>query len=63
MKILLDTHVFLWMISAPDKLSNTAKKLLKSEENEIYLSTVSGWEKAIKFQIGKLRLPDKPDIY
>lgn len=63
MKILLDTHVFLWMISAPEKLSRTAKQLLKSEENEIYLSTVSGWEIAIKFQIGKLRLPDKPDVY
>lgn len=63
MKILLDTHVFLWMISAPEKLSRTAKQLLKTEENELFLSTVSGWEIAIKYQIGRLRLPDNPDVY
>ena len=63
MRLLLDTHVFLWMISSPEKLSETARELIVSEENEIFFSSVSGWEIAIKFGINKLKLPDKPDIY
>lgn len=63
MRILLDTHIFLWMISAPEKLSRTVKDILESKENEIFLSAVSGWEIAIKYQIGKLRLAENPDIY
>ena len=63
MRVLLDTHVFLWMVSSPEKLSEYVKELLESEENEIFLSSVSGWEITIKSQINKLRLPDKPDIY
>ncbi len=63
MRVLLDTHVFLWMISSPEKLSEYVKELVESEENEIFLSAVSGWEITIKSQINKLKLPDKPDIY
>jgi PIN domain nuclease of toxin-antitoxin system len=63
MKVLLDTHVFLWMISAPEKLSQTAKITLESEDNKIFLSAVSGWEIAIKYQIGKLELPENPEVY
>lgn len=51
------------MISSPEKLSENARELIVSEENEIFLSSVSGWEIAIKFGINKLKLPDKPDIY
>ena len=63
MKALLDTHVFLWMISRPESLSEFAKKIIETEHNEIFLSPVSGWEITIKYQINKLKLPDKPDIY
>ncbi len=51
------------MISAPDKLPATLKALMEAGENEIFLSSVSGWEIAIKYQINKLKLPDKPDLY
>jgi PIN domain nuclease of toxin-antitoxin system len=51
------------MISAPGKLSGTVKNILESKENEIFLSAVSGWEIAIKYQIGKLRLAENPDVY
>jgi PIN domain nuclease of toxin-antitoxin system len=63
MKLLLDTHVFLWMISNPEKLSKTVKEIIETEENEIFLSSVSGFEIAIKYQIDKLKLPENPDIY
>lgn len=63
MIFLLDTHVFLWMISAPDKLSIRAQEIIKSVDNEILFSVVSGWEITIKSQIDKLRLPKKPEIY
>ncbi len=63
MRVLIDTHVFLWMVSAPGKLSTLSKYILESEENNIVLSAVSGWEIAIKFQVKKLKLPENPDIY
>lgn len=63
MRVLLDTHIFLWMISDPGKLSRLVKNILESKENEIFLSAVSGWEIAIKYQIGKLRLAENPDVY
>jgi PIN domain nuclease of toxin-antitoxin system len=52
--LLLDTHVFLWMISEPAKLSARAMKMMQSEENELAISTTSLWEIAIKVQAGKL---------
>ncbi len=63
MKLLLDTHVFLWMISNPSQLSKTVKEIIEKEENEIFLSSVSGLEISIKFGLDKLKLPEKPDIY
>ncbi|MBA7674221.1 hypothetical protein ES703_82428 [subsurface metagenome] len=63
MKYLLDTHVFLWMIAHPENLSKKAKDLLEAEETLLFLSTVSGLEIAIKYQLGRLRLPDDPIRY
>lgn len=63
MRVLLDTHVFLWMISAPDKLSTLARRIIEAEDNELYLSVVSGWEITIKTQIKKLILPIESDLY
>lgn len=52
--LLLDTHVALWFLSAPDRLGKQAKVLLSSRP--IWLSSVSVWEIAIKQQLGKLRV-------
>ncbi|WP_250125267.1 type II toxin-antitoxin system VapC family toxin [Chroococcidiopsis sp. CCMEE 29] len=54
MKLLLDTHSFIWYILDSEKLSNTALTLINDGENEILLSTASVWEMAIKQSIGKL---------
>ena len=56
MKLLLDTHVFIWLASDPDKLSDKAKESILSQSNQLYVSLVSLWEIQIKSQLGKLAL-------
>lgn len=63
MRILIDTHVFLWYF-AGIKLSRTAKNLLADiGDNEIYFSYVSAWEISLKYGVGKLNLPSKPEVF
>jgi PIN domain nuclease of toxin-antitoxin system len=56
MKYLLDTHAFLWAISAPASLSVTARQEIEDLQNELIVSTASLWEIAIKLGVGKLQL-------
>lgn len=63
MRVLLDTHVFLWYVNGDKRLSNTWRDHIRSTENEVYLSVVSIWEAMIKYQLGKLSLPQPPAIY
>lgn len=63
MKLLLDTHIFLWLISGDAKLSDAARALIANPNNEVFLSVVSVWEAVIKYQLGKLPLPQAPEIY
>ena len=57
MKILLDTHAFLWLMVDDPRLSATAKKLFLDPSNNILLSLASVWEMAIKTNLRKLKLP------
>lgn len=54
MKYLLDTHILLWMLFEPEKLSKKVKKILKDESNEIFASVISLWEISLKYQLNKL---------
>lgn len=54
MKLLLDTHTFIWYVTDNPKLSATAQQLINDGNNEVLLSAVSIWEMAIKQSIGKL---------
>ena len=63
MKILLDTHIFLWFISGDTKLSASAQAHIRDPNNEVYLSVASIWEAVVKYQLGKLPLPQSPEIY
>ncbi|MBN2685196.1 MAG: type II toxin-antitoxin system VapC family toxin, partial [Pontiellaceae bacterium] len=56
MRVLLDTHAFLWWISNSPFLSSAVRQVMADAENEIYLSAVSVWEMAIKARAGKLRV-------
>jgi len=55
-KLLLDTHTFIWWDSDPAKLSATAMALCTDPANELILSVTSLWEMQIKHQLGKLSL-------
>ena len=60
MKILIDTHIFLWAIAAPEKLSQKHKEALERLSNTIYVSSVSVTELMIKSSIGKLDVDFDP---
>lgn len=57
MRVLLDTHTFLWWITDDKQLSLTARGIIGDSQNELFLSVASGWEIAIKAQLGKLKMP------
>lgn len=58
MRLLLDTHVFLWTVLEPKRLPSPAVKVIKDEESEIFVSAVSLWEISIKSRLGKIDLID-----
>ncbi|MGI5881557.1 MAG: type II toxin-antitoxin system VapC family toxin [Dethiobacteria bacterium] len=58
MKVLLDTHAFLWWINDDPQLSHMARQTIANGGNTLFFSTASGWEIVIKTKLGKLRLPD-----
>jgi PIN domain nuclease of toxin-antitoxin system len=55
MRLLLDTHAFLWFVTADPRLGPVAKSFIQEPANQRLLSTVSLWEMAIKFSLGKLK--------
>ena len=56
MNYLLDTHTFIWTFLEPEKLPKKIERLITDRNNNIYVSTTSLWEIAIKVQIKKLNL-------
>jgi PIN domain nuclease of toxin-antitoxin system len=54
MKVLVDTHTFLWALLHDHRLTPKAKQILRSDEQELVFSLVSLWEIAIKIKTGKL---------
>jgi PIN domain nuclease of toxin-antitoxin system len=54
---LLDTHTFLWMTSAPDRLGPEARAVIEDPAARVVLSVASVWEMAIQRSLGKLDLP------
>ena len=56
MKLLIDTHIFLWLMTDPNKLSKTARDACMDVENNLYLSVASLWEIQIKTERGKLHI-------
>lgn len=63
MKLLLDTHIFLWFISADSRLPLLFRDAIREPNNAIFLSVASLWEIVIKSNLGKLPLPQSPEIY
>ncbi len=61
MKVLIDTHVFLWGLTQESRLSEKVRALLPS--SDVWVSVASVWEIVTKVQIGKLSLPDPVGPY
>lgn len=60
MKLLLDTHAFLWLVEGSDRLSRPAAAAIREKHNTLFLSVASVWEMAIK--IGKRKLSLNQDL-
>lgn len=63
MRILLDTCIFLFFINGDNRLPDYIINAICSSDNQILLSVISEWEIMVKYQIGKLHLPESPSIY
>jgi PIN domain nuclease of toxin-antitoxin system len=57
MQYLLDTHVILWWLDNPQKIATKARNIIADKSNEIFISSVSIWEMAIKSDLNKISIP------
>ncbi len=56
MKVLIDTHALLWLITDDDRLSKNARQIFLSSESRLFFSAASLWEICIKMSLGKISL-------
>jgi PIN domain nuclease of toxin-antitoxin system len=63
MRYLLDTHVWLWLQTQPERVSDDVRDRLGDGSAQLLLSAASSWEIAIKHALGKLPLPEPPKTY
>jgi PIN domain nuclease of toxin-antitoxin system len=63
MRLLLDTHAFLWFVTASPKLSAEAEGVIRASGNQLLLSVASVWETAIKQNLGRLPIPEPLDSF
>ena len=63
MKLLLDTHVWLWSILTPERLSHRTRDVLASREHELWLSPISLWETLLLAERGRLKLDMEPHAW
>ena len=63
MRLLLDTHIFLWLITGDSRITEAMKADILNPANEVYLSVVSIWEISVKYQLDRLPLPEPPQSY
>ena len=63
MNFILDTHIFLWALFEPEKISKKVRASIREEESKNYISAITFWEISLKFNLGKLKLNGiAPDI-
>jgi len=63
MRLLIDTHCWLWMQVSPERFAPDVAQLLEDPRHDLLLSAASAWEIAIKYALGKLPLPTEPVRY
>ena len=62
MRLLLDTHVFLWLLTEPERLGQQREDV-EDPRHELLVSAASSWEIAVKYALGRLPLPEPPAEY
>lgn len=63
MKLLLDTCTFLWLAADDPKLPASVRASCRDPDNDVFVSSLTAWEIAIKHRLGKLPLPEPPSRY
>jgi len=63
MRILLDTHAFLWWITDDQRISLQARGLMADRRSDLFVSSASGWEIAVKASLGRIKLPSPIDRF
>ncbi|MGQ0657928.1 MAG: type II toxin-antitoxin system VapC family toxin [Chromatiales bacterium] len=63
MRVLLDTHAFLWLVTDDSRLSRKSRSVFLDDRNDILISAVTGFEIAVKYSLGKLELSQRPDLF
>lgn len=63
MKLLLDTHIWLWSLLAPDQLAPRVRDALRERDNELWLSPISVWEALVLHERGRIELQGDPDAW
>jgi PIN domain nuclease of toxin-antitoxin system len=63
MRLLLDTHAFIWFVTSDPRLSSRADRAIRQRGNELLLSVASVWEGAIKHNLGRLSLTEPFDTF
>lgn len=63
MRILLDTHAFLWWITDDERLSAAARDAITASENEVFVSAATAWEIVTKSRLGRLPIPEPSDVF
>jgi PIN domain nuclease of toxin-antitoxin system len=58
MKLLLDTHIWIWSVGDPQRLSRRVAKALEDDQNQLWLSPVSIWEALLLHRKGRLKIPE-----
>jgi PIN domain nuclease of toxin-antitoxin system len=63
LRLLIDTHVFLWFTSRPQELAEEAFLAIENPDNEVFVSAAVAWEISVKHARGRLSLPLEPALY
>jgi PIN domain nuclease of toxin-antitoxin system len=62
-RCLLDTHVWLWMLTQPERIRGEASDAIHASAGQLLLSAASSWEISMKYAIGRLPLPEEPETF
>jgi PIN domain nuclease of toxin-antitoxin system len=62
-RLLLDTHCWVWWVCEPEKLADSALGIIRDSGNEVCFSAASSWEIAIKCSLGRLKFPEPAERF